>query len=93
MAEKYDAIVVGAGIGGLATALMLSHQGRKTLLLEKQKFVGGRLSSFDRRGFHVDLGVHLISRSNKGPVSDVLRRVGIPDPVKYLQVRSKVPDS
>jgi phytoene dehydrogenase-like protein len=89
MAEKYDAIVVGAGIGGLATALMLSHQGKKTLLLEKQRFVGGRLSTFDRRGFHVDIGVHLISRSNKGPTSDVLRRVGIPDPVKYLQVRPR----
>jgi len=89
MAEKYDVIVVGAGIGGLAAALMLAHQGRKTLLLEKQRFIGGRLSSFDRRGFHMDLGVHLISRSYKGPTSDVLRRVGIPDPVKYLTVRPR----
>ncbi len=89
MAEKYDAIVVGAGIGGLATALMLSHRGRKTLLLEKHRFLGGRLSSFDRGGFHVDLGVHLISRSEKGPTSEVLRRVGIPDPVKYIKVRPR----
>jgi prolycopene isomerase len=89
MAKKYDAIVVGAGIGGLATALMLSHRGKKTLLLEKHRFLGGRLSSFDRRGFHVDLGVHLISRSDKGPTGDVLRRVGIPDPVKYIKVRPR----
>ncbi|MBE9501259.1 MAG: NAD(P)/FAD-dependent oxidoreductase [Chloroflexi bacterium] len=89
MAEKYDAIVVGAGIGGLAAALMLSHRGRKTLLLEKHRFLGGRLSSFDRRGFHVDLGVHLISRSDKGPTGDVLRRVGIPDPIQYIKVRPR----
>ena len=89
MAEKYDAIVVGAGIGGLAAALMLSHRGRKTLLLEKHRFLGGRLSSFDRRGFHVDLGVHLISRSDKGPTGEVLRRVGIPDPIQYIKVRPR----
>ena len=89
MAEKYDAIVVGAGIGGLAAALMLSHRGRKTLLLEQHGFLGGRLSSFDRGDFHIDLGVHLISRSDKGPVGDVLRRVGIPDPVKYIHVRPR----
>jgi phytoene dehydrogenase-like protein len=87
MAKKYDAIIIGAGIGGLATALMLSHLGRRVLLLEQQKFVGGRCSSFDRQGFHYDLGVHLISRSDKGIIGDVLRRVGIPNPVKYVYVR------
>jgi phytoene dehydrogenase-like protein len=89
MAVKYDAIVVGAGIGGLAAALMLSHRGRKTLLLEKHRFLGGRCSSFDKEGFHCDLGVHLISRSDKGPTGDVLRRVGIPNPVKYVYVRPR----
>jgi len=89
MAEKYDAIVVGAGIGGLATALMLSHRGRKTLLLEKNRMLGGRLSSFKKGDFHIDIGVHLISRSDKGPVGEVLRRVGIPDPVKYIKVRPR----
>lgn len=87
MAEKYDAIVVGAGIGGLAAALMLSHRGRKTLLLEKNRMLGGRLSSFKKGDFHVDIGVHLISRSDKGPVGQVLRRVGIPNPITYTFVR------
>lgn len=87
MAEQYDAIVIGAGIGGLAAGLLLSHRGLKTIVLEQHQFVGGRLTSFDREGFHWDLGVHFISRSDKGPVGDVFRRVGIPNPIKYIQVR------
>ncbi|MBN1613243.1 MAG: NAD(P)/FAD-dependent oxidoreductase [Deltaproteobacteria bacterium] len=85
--NKYDAIIIGSGIGGLATALMLSQQGRKVLLLEKNKFLGGRLSSFKRDGFNVDLGVHVISRSDKGPIGEVLRRVGIANPISYTTVR------
>jgi prolycopene isomerase len=83
----YDVIVIGAGIGGLAACLMLSHRGKKTLLLEKNKRPGGRLSSFKKDGFQVDLGVHVISRSDKGPIGEVLRRVGIPNPITYTYVR------
>ena len=35
-------IVVGAGLGGLATALRLAHRGHKVTLLEKTEVVGGR---------------------------------------------------
>lgn len=41
MAEK-SFIVVGAGLGGLATALRLAHQGHRVTLLEKTDQVGGR---------------------------------------------------
>jgi len=66
---------------------MLVHKGRRVLLLEKNRALGGRLSSFERAGFRVDLGVHVISRSDKGPVGEVLRRVGIPNPIIYTHVR------
>ncbi len=85
--KKYDAIVIGSGIGGLAAGLLLSHQGRKTLVAEKNSQLGGRLSSFKRDGFNVDLGVHVISRSDKGPIGDILRHVGIPNPITYTHVR------
>ncbi len=85
--KKYDAIVIGSGIGGLAAGLLLSHQGRKTLVAEKNNLLGGRLSAFKRDGFNVDLGVHVISRSDKGPIGDILRRVGIPNPVTYTNIR------
>jgi phytoene dehydrogenase-like protein len=83
----YDAIVIGTGIGGLAAGLLLSHRGKKTLLLERNKQPGGRLSSFNKDGFQIDLGVHVISRSDKGPIGEVLRRVGIKNPITYTHVR------
>jgi prolycopene isomerase len=85
--KKYDAIVIGAGIGGLAAALMLSHKGKKTLMVERRGWIGGRLSAFQKDGFQVDLGVHVISRSDKGPIGEVLRRVGIENPITYTKVR------
>ena len=87
MVDRYDVIVIGSGIGGLAAALCLAYQGKKLLLIEKNKTLGGRLTSFEKDGFKVDLGVHVISRSDKGPIGEILRKVGIQNPVSYTKVR------
>jgi len=39
--EKYDAIVVGAGIAGLSTGALLAKAAKKVLILEKNKDVAG----------------------------------------------------
>ena len=39
--NRFDAIIVGAGHNGLATALVLARNGRKVLVLEKNNYVGG----------------------------------------------------
>lgn len=39
--NHFDAIIVGAGHNGLATALVLARNGRKVLVLEKNNYVGG----------------------------------------------------
>ena len=62
MTKDYDAIVLGAGIGGLAAALLLAHSGKRVALFEKRPIPGGRLGSSKRGDFTVDYGVHLISR-------------------------------
>lgn len=49
-------VVVGAGPGGLATALQCAQAGARVTLLEKQDRVGGRTSSLLRNGFRFDLG-------------------------------------
>ncbi|MEW6553302.1 MAG: NAD(P)/FAD-dependent oxidoreductase [Actinomycetota bacterium] len=45
MAEEWDAIVVGAGVGGLSAAVLLAQTGMKTLVVEKDDRVGGRALS------------------------------------------------
>ena len=48
-ANEYDAIVVGAGVGGLTVAALLAYEGRKVLLVEKSNRVGGRAKTLHGR--------------------------------------------
>lgn len=45
MAEKYDAIVIGAGVGGLSVGTLLAKEGLTVLSLEQNDRVGGRALS------------------------------------------------
>ncbi len=49
-------VIVGAGPGGLATAMQLAHQGVRVTMLEKQNWVGGRTATFTQDGFKFDIG-------------------------------------
>ncbi len=60
---KYNAIVIGAGTAGLSIAALLGNAGYKTLVIEKQKFVGGRARTFRKNGFIVDYGMHTLRGS------------------------------
>ena len=87
--EKYDTIVIGSGIGGLAIGAILAsrERGHKVLILEKNSGLGGRLFSYEKEGFKLDIGAHVLSRSNKGPVGDILRLVGKEDSISFTHVR------
>ncbi|WP_042399096.1 flavin monoamine oxidase family protein [Streptacidiphilus carbonis] len=56
MSSPYDAIVVGAGLSGLAAARTLCQRGLSVLVLEAAPRVGGRVCSASVAGAHVDLG-------------------------------------
>lgn len=60
LAESYDAIVIGSGIGGLTTAALLSDLGWKVCVLEQHYTAGGYTHSYDRNGYEWDVGVHYI---------------------------------
>ncbi len=49
-------IVIGAGPGGLTAAMLLSSKGYSVTVYEKQPFVGGRTSGFERNGYKFDRG-------------------------------------
>ena len=54
--ERFDALVIGAGAGGLSAAALLAHHGYRTLVVESRDRVGGRASSIEDRGFTVNTG-------------------------------------
>jgi phytoene desaturase len=59
-----QAIVIGAGIGGLAIALRLKHAGYKVLVIEKNEYSGGKLHAIDQDGYRFDLGPSLFTLPN-----------------------------
>lgn len=59
-ALSFDALVVGAGAGGLLTAARLQHAGYRTLVVERLDKVGGRASTDDIDGFKVNNGAIVI---------------------------------
>jgi phytoene desaturase len=50
------AVVVGAGIGGLATAIRLRLQGRAVTLIDRRDQLGGRAGAWQSEGFTFDTG-------------------------------------
>ncbi|HAA21777.1 MAG TPA: FAD-dependent oxidoreductase, partial [Cytophagales bacterium] len=60
VADHYDAIFIGTGIGCLATAACLAKEGQKVLLLERHYTAGGYTHVFKRRGYEWDVGIHYI---------------------------------
>ncbi len=55
------AIVIGAGLGGIAAALRLRHRGYEVTLLEKQNQLGGRATVYHRNGYTFDAGPTVIT--------------------------------
>ncbi|HSA96427.1 MAG TPA: NAD(P)/FAD-dependent oxidoreductase [Acidobacteriota bacterium] len=56
---SYDAVVIGAGLGGLSAAAAFARQGYKVLVLEQHSVPGGYASSFTRPGgFTFDVSLH-----------------------------------
>src|SRR5437763_3791119 len=51
---SYDAIIIGAGVGGLICANLLTRAGLKVLLIEQHYMVGGYCSTFRRAGYTFD---------------------------------------
>ncbi len=72
----FDFVIAGAGICGLELGAMLAHDGKRVLVLEKQKRIGGRAFLWKKDGFLVDNGVHLIRFGPKSSTAAVFRHLG-----------------
>ena len=55
---SYDAVIIGAGIGGLFCANLLAREGLRVLLIEQHYMVGGYCSTFRRGGYTFDAATH-----------------------------------
>jgi len=98
LSTKYDVIVVGAGVSGLLSALALSKEGKKVLVLEKERYVGGVCRSYKVQGYTVDTGPHIITRLDSGPLRVLMDRYFdlipnfVPFGKYYLRINGQIKD-
>jgi all-trans-retinol 13,14-reductase len=80
--QKYDVAIIGSGLGGLLCGLILSREGFKVIVLEKNPVTGGCLQSYRRNGHLFDTGVHFIGSLDEGQILDRYFR--------YFNIRNKL---
>ncbi|KPH12108.1 NAD(P)/FAD-dependent oxidoreductase [Chryseobacterium sp. ERMR1:04] len=66
MKKTYDILIIGSGLGGLVSALILAKEGLKVCVLEKNNQYGGNLQTFSRDKLIFDTGVHYLGGLSKG---------------------------
>jgi phytoene dehydrogenase-like protein len=77
MNERYDVVVVGAGLAGLAAGATAAAAGASTLILDGHQ-PGGRATTDERGRYHFNRGPHALYRG--GEAQAVLARLGVSTP-------------
>lgn len=65
MKEHYDVVIVGSGLGGLVSSIILAKEGYSVCVLEKNNQYGGNLQTFVRDKTIFDTGIHYIGGLEK----------------------------
>lgn len=86
--EKYDCIIIGAGIGGLLCGAFLAQKGYKVAIFEKEHYPGGLCSSFKNKGYAFDAAIDSIGGLKEGELLQrVFRKLGIESKLDLIQLQ------
>jgi phytoene dehydrogenase-like protein len=92
MAAHYDAIVIGAGLGGLSAAATLARAGLGVRLFERHVQPGGYATTFVRDRHEFEVSLHALSGigtpGNRGTLWPILEKLGVSDRVEFLPIES-----
>ncbi len=85
--SKYDIVIIGSGLGGLCSAYILSKEGYKVCVLEKNRQLGGSLQIFSRDKVIFDTGIHYIGGLSEGQnLNRYFKYFGLMDKLKLKQM-------
>ena len=84
---KYDIIIIGSGLGGLTAGAKLARSGKRVLVLEQHDRPGGCATTFKRKGFTMEVGLHEMDGMHPGDMkSRIFRDLGVTGRVEFLKV-------
>lgn len=87
MKKQYDIVIVGSGLGGLASAIILAKEGYSVCVLEKNSQFGGNLQTFVRDKTIFDTGIHYIGGLSEGQnLYKYFKYLGIMDDLKLKKM-------
>ena len=85
--EEFDSIIIGSGVGGLATAICLARAGQKVLVLEQHYVPGGWSHSFTLNGQRFSPGVHYVGFIDEGQsTNELYRGLGIANDMVFFRM-------
>ncbi len=88
MADVWDIIIVGGGIGGLTAAAHLVKAGLRVLVLERNPHFGGTAYAYHRKGFTFPMGP--LGFSHPGLVKTILEDLEIEENLKFSRVHYRI---
>ena len=85
---RCDALVIGAGLGGLTAAALLAKAGRNVLVLERNHALGGAASVFNSGGLTIEPSLHQTAdpRDPDEPKHAILSRLGLLDAIEWIPI-------
>ncbi|QEE48591.1 NAD(P)/FAD-dependent oxidoreductase [Flavobacterium alkalisoli] len=87
MKKKYDVVIIGSGLGGLVSSIILAKEGYSVCVLEKNNQFGGNLQTFVRDKTIFDTGIHYIGGLDKGQnLYNYFKYIGIIDDLKLKKM-------
>ncbi|PWA09109.1 phytoene desaturase family protein [Flavobacterium laiguense] len=87
MKEHYDVVIIGSGLGGLVSAIILAKEGYSVCVLEKNNQFGGNLQTFVRDKTIFDTGIHYIGGLSEGQnLYKYFKYLGIMDDLKLKKM-------
>ena len=77
---RYDTLIIGAGLSGLAAGIRLAYYDKRVCILERHTTIGGLNSFYRLRGHNHDVGLHAVTNwrppgTKTGPLNKILRQL------------------
>lgn len=85
--KKFDAIIIGGGLGGLTAGAKLAKEGKMVCLIEQHYIPGGCATTFKRKDFTMEVGLHEMDGLDKNdPKTKIFEDLGVFQNVEFLKI-------
>lgn len=85
--DKFDAVIIGSGIGGLTCGALLAKRGVRVAIFEKEKEPGGYCSSFSQNGYTFDACIDSMGCLKEGgALRKILGELRVLDEIELIKL-------